>query len=69
LKRLKFPVFDVYAEKDHDVVLQGAEKRAALLKRVRGSNQTMVFATDHFFAKKEKELVLLIRLLLEGEKK
>jgi len=69
LKRVKFPVYDVYAEKDYDVVLQGAQKRAALLKRVRGSSQTMMFATDHFFAKREKELVALIRLLLEGEKR
>ena len=29
----------------------------------------MVFGTDHYFAKKEEELVSLIRLLLEGEKK
>jgi hypothetical protein len=29
----------------------------------------MVFGTDHHFAKKEKELVSLIRLLLEGEGK
>jgi pimeloyl-ACP methyl ester carboxylesterase len=69
LKRTKFPVFDVYAENDLDAVLQGAPKRAAALKRMRGSSQTMVFATDHFFATKEKELVILIRLLLEGEKK
>ena len=69
IKRLKFPIFDVYAENDFDAVLQGAPKRAAVLKRMRGSSQTMVFATDHFFAKKEKELVSLIRLLLEGEKK
>jgi pimeloyl-ACP methyl ester carboxylesterase len=68
-KRLKFPVYDVYAEKDFDAVLQGAPKRATLLKRTRGSSQTMVFGTDHFFAKKEKELVSLIRLLLEGEPK
>src|SRR5260370_1415821 len=69
LKGVKFPVYDVSAEKDYDVVLQGAEKRAALLKRMRGSSQTMMFATDHFFAKREKELVALVRLLLEGEKK
>ncbi|HTF13984.1 MAG TPA: DUF3530 family protein [Burkholderiales bacterium] len=69
LKRTKFPVFDVYAENDFDVVLQGAQKRAAVLKRMRGSSQAMVFATDHYFAKKEKELVSLIGLLLEGEKK
>jgi hypothetical protein len=29
----------------------------------------MVFATDHYFAKREKELVILVRLLLEGEKR
>ena len=69
IKRIKFPVFDVYAENDLDTVLQGAPKRAAALKRMRGSSQTMMFATDHFFAKKEKELVSLIQLLLEGEKK
>jgi Protein of unknown function (DUF3530) len=69
IKRIKFPVFDVYAENDTDAVVQGAQKRAAVLKRMRGSSQTMVFATDHFFAKKEKELVSLIGLLLEGEKK
>jgi pimeloyl-ACP methyl ester carboxylesterase len=68
-KRLKFPVYDVYAEKDLDAVLQGAPRRAALLKRTRGSSQTMMFGTDHFFVKKEKELVSLIRLLLEGEPK
>ena len=69
LKRTNFPVYDVYAEKDLEVVLQGAEKRAAVLKRMRGSSQAMVFATDHYFAKKEKELVSLIRLLLEGEQR
>ena len=50
-------------------MLRGSPKRAAVLKRMRGSSQAMVFATDHFFAKKEKELVSLIGLLLEGEKK
>jgi pimeloyl-ACP methyl ester carboxylesterase len=68
-KKIKFPVYDVYAENDFDAVLEGAQKRAAVLKRMRGSSQTMVFATDHYFAKREKELVILVRLLLEGEKK
>ncbi len=69
IKRLKFPIFDVYAENDLDAVVQGAQKRAAVLERMRGSSQTMVFATDHLFARKEKELVSLIGLLLEGGKK
>ena len=68
-KRIKFPVFDVYAENDFEAVIKGAPKRAATLKSLRGSSQTMMFGTDHYFAKKEKELVSLIRLLLEGEKK
>lgn len=69
LKSVKFPVFDVYAEHDLDAVLQGAERRGAALKRLRGSSQTMMFATDHFFAGKEKELAMLVRLLIEGEGK
>ena len=69
MKRVKFPVYDIYAEKDLDPVLAGVEKRAAAIKRIRGSSQSMVFGTDHFFAKKEKELASLIRLLLEGEAK
>jgi pimeloyl-ACP methyl ester carboxylesterase len=69
LKRPSFPVFDVYAEKDSEAVLQGAPKRAAVLKRMRGSSQAMVFGTDHYFTKKEKEVASLIRLLLEGERK
>lgn len=66
---VKFPVFDVYAEKDLEPVLGGVGERAKVLRRMRGSSQTMVFATDHYFAKKEKELATLISLLLEGEKK
>jgi hypothetical protein len=68
-KRIKFPVFDVYAEKDLEPVIKGAPRRAATLKGMKGSSQTMVFGTDHYFAGKEKDLVTLIRLLLEGEPK
>jgi triacylglycerol esterase/lipase EstA (alpha/beta hydrolase family) len=69
LGKLKLPVYDVYAEHDLEPVVQGAAERAKVLRRIRGSSQTMVFGTDHFFAKKEKELATLISLLLEGEKK
>jgi pimeloyl-ACP methyl ester carboxylesterase len=68
-KPIKFPVYDVYAENDLDAVLNGASRRAETLKRMRGSSQTMMYGTDHYFARKEKDLVSLIRLLLEGEKK
>ena len=68
-KKIKFPVYDVYAENDLDAVLKGAPRRAATLKGMKGSSQAMIYATDHFFTKKEKDLVSLIRLLLEGEPK
>jgi alpha/beta superfamily hydrolase len=68
-KKIKFPVYDVYAENDLEAVVKGAPRRAATLKVLKGSSQTMVFGADHFFGKKEKDLVSLIRLLLEGEMK
>lgn len=68
-RKIKFPVYDVYAENDLEAVVKGAPKRAEALRRVRGSSQAMVFGADHFFAKKEKDLVSLVRLLLEGEAK
>jgi pimeloyl-ACP methyl ester carboxylesterase len=69
LKRTAFPVYDVYAEHDLDAVLRGAPARAAVLRRLRGSSQSMVYATDHFYAKKENELAALIRVLIEDEPK
>jgi pimeloyl-ACP methyl ester carboxylesterase len=66
-KKIRFPVYDVYAENDLEAVVKGAPRRAEALKRMRGSSQTMVFGADHYFEKKEKDLVSLIRLLLEGE--
>jgi pimeloyl-ACP methyl ester carboxylesterase len=68
-KKIKFPVYDVYAENDLEAVVKAAPRRAAVLKGLKGSSQTMVFGADHFFGKKEKDLVVLIRLLLEGEPK
>jgi hypothetical protein len=66
---VKFPVFDVYAEKDLDVVLRGATSRARILRKMPGSKQAMVYGTDHFFSGKDKELASLIRLLLDGAAK
>ncbi len=64
LPPLRFPVFDIYAQKDLDVVLKGAPGRAEVLRRMHGSKQAMVYRTDHFFAKKEKEVAALIDKLL-----
>jgi len=64
LPSTRFPVFDVYAERDFPVVMAKREARAAMLRRQPGSRQVMVYDTDHFFAGKEKELALLLADLL-----
>jgi len=64
LAGLGFPVFDIFAEKDFDVVLHGAKSRAAVLRRIHGSGQAMIYGTDHYFGRKEKELASLIDQLL-----
>ena len=61
---LRFPVFDIYAEHDLDAVLKGAPERVKVLREIHGSKQAMVYGTDHFFNKKEKEVASLIDQLL-----
>jgi alpha-beta hydrolase superfamily lysophospholipase len=68
LKGLPFPVFDVYAEKDHDEVRRNAQERAAVLRNLPGSKQVMVYGTDHHFTRREKELAVLIDQLLRSVK-
>jgi alpha-beta hydrolase superfamily lysophospholipase len=65
----RIPIFDIYAEKDFPEVVQGAAGRAKVLARIPGSRQAMVYGTDHYFTKKEKELATLIQLLLEAPRK
>jgi alpha/beta superfamily hydrolase len=65
LAGVRFPVFDIYAEKDFDVVLKGTPARAKLLRGLKGSRQAMVYGTDHYFARKEKEAAALIDQLLK----
>jgi pimeloyl-ACP methyl ester carboxylesterase len=62
----RVPIFDIYAERDFPAVTEGAADRAKVLARVRGSRQAMVYGTDHYFTKKEKELATLIQLLLDS---
>lgn len=61
---LPFPIFDIYAQKDHEPVLSGANARAAVLRGIQGSKQAMVFGADHFYTRKERELADLIAQLL-----
>ena len=64
LAGVRFPVFDIYAEKDFDVVLQGVPARARVLRGLKGSRQAMVYGADHYFARKSKEVAALIDQLL-----
>jgi alpha/beta superfamily hydrolase len=64
LSGVRFPILDIYAEKDIDVVLQGAADRARLLRGLKGSRQAMVYNADHNFARKEREVAALIDQLL-----
>jgi len=64
LAGVRFPVFDIYAEKDFDVVLQGVPARAKVLRGLKGSRQAMVYGADHYFARKEKQVAALIDQLL-----
>jgi dienelactone hydrolase len=61
----RVPIYDIYAEKDLAAVMAGAGERAKVLARVPGSRQAMVYGTDHYYTRKEKELATLIQLLLE----
>ena len=62
----RVPIFDIYAEHDFPAVMQGAAARAEVLSHVHGSRQAMVYGTDHYFTRKEKELGTLIQFLLEN---
>lgn len=64
--KFKVPVLDLYGEKDNPAVLDTAGKRAAAIRRVRGSGQVQVAGADHFFASMENELVRQVRQFLDA---
>lgn len=61
----KSPVLDLYGEKDLPAVLDHAGKRAAAIRRIRGSGQIEVAGADHFFTGLENELIRQVRLFLD----
>ena len=63
---LKAPVLDLYGERDSAAVLESAQRRAAALRKNRGSGQVEVAGADHFFAGTEAELVRQVRLFLDA---
>ena len=62
---LKVPVLDLYGEKDLPAVLDNASKRAAAIRKIRGSAQISVAGADHFFNGMDNELVRNVKLFLD----
>lgn len=62
---LKAPVLDLYGEKDLPAVLDNAAKRAAAIRKIRGSVQVSVAGADHFFNGMDNELVRNVKLFLD----
>ena len=63
------PVLDLYGEKDWPTVLDGAAKRSATLRTIRGSGQMQLAGADHFFTGVEGELVRQVRQFLDARLK
>ena len=62
----KAPVLDIYGEKDFPLVLQNTARRAAAIKRIRGSGQVSVAGADHYFNGSEIELVRHVKRFLDN---
>jgi pimeloyl-ACP methyl ester carboxylesterase len=62
---VRIPVLDLHGEKDSAAVLGNAERRAAVLRIIRGSAQVQVAGADHYFAGREDELMRQVRLFLD----
>ena len=65
-EKFRAPVLDLYGEKDRPGVLEGAAKRAAALRGIRGSGQMQVAGADHFFSGLEEELGRQVRQFLDA---
>jgi pimeloyl-ACP methyl ester carboxylesterase len=68
-EKSRAPVLDLYGEKDRPGVLEGAAKRAAALRGIRGSGQMQVAGADHFFTGLEGELGRQVRQFLDSRLK
>jgi hypothetical protein len=59
------PVLDLYGEHDFPEVLELSDKRAAAIRKIRGSAQIRVAGADHFFNGMDKALVQQVKLFLD----
>jgi len=64
-ERLALPVLDLYGERDLPLVLAGADKRASVLRGMKGSAQIQVAGADHFFNGKEAEMLRWVKEFLD----
>lgn len=64
--RIRIPVLDVYAERDWNVTVVGADERRAQIERIPGSRQVMVRAAEHFYDARRAELARTIVEFLDA---
>ena len=62
---LKFPVLDLYGEKDLPQVLENNKARAQAIKKIKGSAQIMASEADHFFNGQDDVLVKYVKSFLD----
>ena len=62
---LKFPVLDLYGEKDLPQVLENNQARAQAIKKIKGSAQIMASEADHFFNGQDDTLVKYVKSFLD----
>ncbi len=62
---LKFPVLDLYGEKDLPQVLDNNSARAKAIKKIKGSAQIMAPNADHFFNGHDDALVKYVKSFLD----
>ena len=66
LEDLKFPVLDIYGERDLPQVLAHNAARAEVLRTVTGARSTAIAGADHFFDGEEGPLIDAIGQFLDG---
>ena len=64
MRRYKFPVLDVYGEKDLEPVLKADSRRKGALDANNGSRQVRIAGADHHYDKREAELAAAIDAFL-----
>lgn len=62
---LKFPVLDLYGERDLPQVLNNNHARAQAIKKIKGSVQIMAPQADHFFNGRDDALMKYVKRFLD----